>query len=66
LLVVGLISALGTVFAGGLLLLDAFLEGNLAGGALHSASIFVVMGGLLTFYFIHLLRLKAKAKPAAL
>ena len=47
----------------GLLILDGFLEGGHSGGALLSSSIFGVMGGLLAFYFIFLLRLKAKAKP---
>jgi hypothetical protein len=64
LLVIGLVSAVAMMVAGGLLLLDAFLEGRLAGSALFSSSILAVMGGLLTFYFIFLLRLKAKAKPA--
>jgi hypothetical protein len=65
LLVVGLISGFGMMLAGGLPVLDAFLEGHLAGGALFSSSIFEVVGGLLTFYFIHLLRLKTKARRAA-
>jgi hypothetical protein len=66
LLTIGLVGALAMVVASGLLLLDAFLEGQLAGSALFSLSIFAVMGGLLTFYFIYLLRLKAKGKCAAL
>lgn len=66
LLVLGLVSALSMLAASGLLLLDASLEGRLAGSALLSSSIFAVMGGLLTFYFIYLLRLKAKvASPIA-
>jgi hypothetical protein len=69
LLVIGLVGAVAMMFASGLLLLDAFLEGrlldgHLAGGALVGPSILAVMGGLLTFYFGFLLRLKAKAKPA--
>jgi hypothetical protein len=62
LLVIGLVSALAMMAASGLLLLDAFLEGRLAGSALFSSSIFAIMGGLLTFYFIYLLNLKAKLK----
>ena len=53
------------VAASGLLLLDAFLEGRLAGSALFSSSIFAVMGGLLTFYFTYLLKLKAKLNQAS-
>ena len=64
LLVIGLISAVAMMVGGGLLLLDAFLEDGHARGALFSSSILAVTGGLLTFYFIFLLRLKAKAKPA--
>jgi hypothetical protein len=62
LLVIGLVSAVAIMVASGLLLLDAFLEGRLAGSALFSSSIVAVVGGLLTFYFIYLLRLKAKVK----
>jgi hypothetical protein len=64
LLVVGLVSAVAMMVAGGALLLDTFLEGRLTGSALFSPSLLVVLGGLLTFYFIFLLRLKAKVKPA--
>jgi len=64
LLVIGLVSAVAMIVASGLLLLDGFLEGGHAGSALFSSSILAVMGGLLTFYFIFLLRLKAKVKPA--
>jgi hypothetical protein len=53
------------VVAGGLLLLDAFLEGHVAGSTLFSSSIYVVMGGPLTFYFAFLLKLKAKLKRAS-
>jgi hypothetical protein len=63
-LVIGLVSAVAMMVGSGLLILDGFLEGGHAGGALLSSSIFGVMGGLLAFYFIFLLRLKAKAKPA--
>jgi hypothetical protein len=63
-LVIGLVSAVTMMVAGGLLLLDAFLEGRPAGSAFFGSSIFAVMGGLLAFYFIFLLRLKAKVKPA--
>jgi hypothetical protein len=63
-LVIGLVSAVAMIVASGLLLLDAFLEGGHAGSALFSSSILAVIGGLLTFYFIFLLRLKAKVKPA--
>ena len=62
LLIIGLMGALAMMVAGGLLLLDAFLEGHVTGGALFSSSIFVVMGGLMTFYFAYLLKLKAKLK----
>ena len=65
LLVIGLMSALAMMVAGGLLLLDAFLEGHVAGSTLFSSSIFVVMGGLLTFYFAFLFKLKAKLKRAS-
>ena len=65
LLVIGLVSALAMVVASGFLLLDAILEGHLAGSAFFSSSIFAVMGGLLTFYFIYLLKLKAKPNPAS-
>ena len=64
-LVIGLVAALAMVVASGLLLLDAFLEARLAGSALFSSSIFAVMGGLLAFYFIYLLRLKSKLNPAS-
>jgi hypothetical protein len=64
LLVIGLVSAVAMMVAGGLLLLDAFLEDRLGGSAFFGSTIFAVVGGLLTFYFIYLLRLKAKAKPA--
>ena len=63
-LVIGLVSAVAMMVGSGLLILDGVLEGGHAGGALLSSSIFGVMGGLLAFYFIFLLRLKAKAKPA--
>ena len=65
LLIIGLMGALAMMVAGGLLLLDAFLEGHVAGSALFSSSIFVVMGGLLTFYFAYLLKLKVKLKRAS-
>jgi hypothetical protein len=64
LLVMGLVSAVAMVVVGGALLLDAFLEGRLTGSALFGSSTFAVMGGLMACYFIFLLRLKAKAKPA--
>ena len=55
-LVIGLVSAVAMMVASGLPLLDGFLEGGHSGSALFSSSIFGVMGGLLTFYFIFLLR----------
>ena len=65
LLIIGLMSALAMMVAGGLLLLDAFLEGHVAGSTLFNSSIVVVMGGLLAFYFAYLLKLKAKLKRAS-
>jgi hypothetical protein len=62
--VVGLVSALGMIGSGGLLLLDAFLEGRLAGSSLYTASFLLVAGALLTSYFVYLVRLKAKMKRA--
>ena len=62
LFVIGLVSALAMIGSGGLLLLDAFLEGRLAGSALYTSSFLVVAGVLLTAYFIYLLRLKTKMK----
>jgi hypothetical protein len=65
LLVVGLISG-STMIAGGILLMiDAFMDEHLARIAPSSAA-FVLMGGLLTSYFIYLLRLKAKSKHTKL
>jgi hypothetical protein len=63
-LVIGLVSAVAMMVASGLLLLDAFLEGHVASSTLFSSAILAGMGGALAFYFIFLLRLKAKAKPA--
>jgi hypothetical protein len=60
-LVVGMVAGLGLVGSGLLLLLDAFLEGHLARGALYG-SLPVVLGGLLTAYFGYIMRLKAKLK----
>ena len=65
LLAIGLMSGLAMLVGGGLMLLDAFLEGHVAGSTLFSSSIFVVMGGLLTFYFAFLFKLKAKLKRAS-
>ena len=65
LLIVGVICGFAMVVASGLLLLDAFLEARLAGSVLFSSSIFAVMGGLLAFYFIYLLRLKSKLNPTS-
>ena len=62
-LVIGLVSGVAMMVASGLALLDAFMESGHAGSALFNSSILAVMGGLLTFYFIYLLRLKAKVKP---
>jgi hypothetical protein len=59
LLVAGLLGAVAMMVGSGLQLL-----GGLAGGTLLGSSISAVMGGLLACYFIYLLRLKAKAKPA--
>ena len=50
------------MIASSLLLLDTFLEGRLAASALINPSISAVMGGLLAFYFMYLLRLRAKVK----
>jgi hypothetical protein len=61
-LAIGLVSALGMIVSAGLLLLDAFMEGRLAGSALYTSSFLLVAGGLLTSYFIYLIRLKAKMK----
>ena len=62
LLVIGLMSAGAMMIASSLLLLDTFLEGRLAASAIINPSILAVMGGLLAFYFMYLLRLKAKVK----
>jgi hypothetical protein len=62
--VIGLVSALGMVGSGGLLLLDAFLEGRLAGSSLYTASFLLVAGMLLASYFVYLIRLKAEMKRA--
>jgi hypothetical protein len=64
LLVVGLIGGSGVMTSGGLLLLDALLEGHLAGSALFNPAMLLVSGALLTAYFVHLLRLKAKLRHA--
>jgi hypothetical protein len=64
-LVVGMIGGLAMIGGGVFGLLDTFLaSGPLAGCALYSLSILVA--GLLTFYFIYLVRLKAKLELAAL
>lgn len=63
LLVVGLISGSTMIISGLFLMIDAFLDGHLARSAPSSAT-FVLMGGLLTAYFVYLLKLKAKAKQA--
>ena len=44
LLAIGLVSALGMIVSAGLLLLDAFLEGRLAGSALFTSSLLLVAG----------------------
>jgi hypothetical protein len=65
LLVVGLISGSTMIAAGILLMIDAFMDEHSASSAPSSAT-FVLMGGLLTAYFIYLLRLKAKSKHTKL
>jgi hypothetical protein len=65
LLAIGLVSALGMIVSAGLLLLDAFLEGRLAGSTLFTSPFLAVAGVLLTAYFIYLIRLKAKMKRVA-
>jgi hypothetical protein len=61
LIIVGLIAGLVTTGGGILMTFDAFLEGRLARSA-PSGAAFLIMGGLLTAYFVYLLRLKAKSK----
>ncbi len=63
LLVVGLISGLTMIASSLFLMIDAFMDGHLAGSALSSAT-FMLIGALLASYFIYLLRLKTKAKQA--
>jgi hypothetical protein len=63
-LAIGLVGALAMIVSAGLLLLDAFQEGRLAGSPLYSSSVLAVAGALLTAYFIYLMRLKAKMKRA--
>jgi hypothetical protein len=64
-LVVGIIGGLAMIGGSILELLDTFLaSGHLAGSVLYSSSILVA--GLLTFYFIYLVRLKAKLQRTAL
>ena len=48
------------VGSGGLLLLDAFLEGRLAGSSLYTASFLVVAGMLLTSYFVYLVQTQSE------
>jgi len=61
LLIVGLICGSIMISSGIFLMLDAFMDGRLARSAPSSAT-FVLMGGLLTSYFVYLLRLRAKSK----
>jgi hypothetical protein len=56
----GLIGGLAMMGGSILVMLDAFLESHLARDAPVNAAIFL-MGGLLTSYFVDLLRLKAKS-----
>jgi hypothetical protein len=64
-LVVGMIGGLAMIAGSVLELLDTFLaSGHLAGSALYSSSI--LGAGLLTSYFIYLVRLKAKLQRTAL
>lgn len=63
-LVVGLVGGLGMMGGAILMLLDAFFEGHLARNLLLSSPLLVV-GGLLTAYFVYLVRLKAKLKRMA-
>jgi hypothetical protein len=64
-LVVGMIGGLAMIGGGVLELFDTFLaSGHLASSALYSSSILVA--GFLTFYFIYLVRLKAKLERTAL
>jgi hypothetical protein len=60
-LVVGLLAGLAITSSGILLMADAFLDGHLARSAPPNAALFIA-GGLLTCYFVYLLRLKAKSK----
>ena len=64
LLVVGLISGLCMMAGTILMLLESFFEGRLARDLLLVSPLFVI-GGLLTAYFVYLMRLKAKLKRAA-
>jgi hypothetical protein len=60
-LVVGLIAGLAMMSGSILQMFDAFLEGHLVRSAPPNAAIFIA-GGLLTSYFVYLLRLKAKSR----
>jgi hypothetical protein len=63
-LVVGLIAGLAMIASGGSLLLDAYVEGRLAIGALFTSSLLMSAGLLLTAYFVYLKQLKAKVHIA--
>jgi hypothetical protein len=64
-LAIGLVGGLAMMAGSVLILLDAFLEGHLARSLLVAMPL-LVFGGLLTGYFVYLLRLKAQLKRSAL
>ena len=59
-LAIGLIGGLAMVGSGSSLLFDAYVEGRLGIGALIAGPSLMSGGLLLTAYFAHLMRLKAK------
>jgi len=65
LLAIGLVGGLAMMVGSALMLLDAFLEGHLARSLLVAMPLLVV-GGLLTGYFVYLIRLKVQLKRSAL
>ena len=65
LLAIGVVGGLGMMVGAVLFLLDDFLEGH-AGRSLLVSTSLLLLGGLLTGYFVYLLRLKAQLKRSAL